>query len=158
MGKLYEYSGKVPQVAPSAHVYETAEITGDVIIGENSVIASGVRIIGNSHGPVRIGNNVQILENCVLHLLPDNELVIEDDVTIGPGCVIHGTRIGEHTVVEGGATVCDYSSVGEGCLIRAGSLVKQRDAIPAGSVAEGFPAKVTATTPRPDRPDWAIRK
>ena len=28
---------------------------------------------------------MQILENTVLHLLPDNELVIEDDVVIGPG-------------------------------------------------------------------------
>jgi len=28
---------------------------------------------------------VHILANAVLHLLPDNELITEDDVVIGPG-------------------------------------------------------------------------
>ena len=45
---------------------------------------AGVKIIGDSHGPVRIGNDVQILENTVLHLLPDNELVIEDGAIVDP--------------------------------------------------------------------------
>lgn len=158
MKNLYEYRGLWPTVADSAVIYESAEITGDVHIGENTVIASGVRIIGNAHGPVRIGKNVQILENCVLHLLPDNELIIEDHVTIGPGCIIHGTHIGAHTVVEGGATVCDYSSVGDNCLIRAGSLVKQRDVVAANQIAEGFPAKsVGHNDGLQKRPDWAIR-
>ena len=43
-----------------------------------TIIGAGVKIIGDSHGPVRIGDDVQILENTVLHLLPDNELVIDD--------------------------------------------------------------------------------
>lgn len=158
MGKLHEYKGMYPTVAESAVLYDTAEVTGDVHIGENSVIAAGVRIIGNSHGPVRIGNNVQILENCVLHLLPDNELILEDNVTIGPGCIIHGTHIGENTVIEAGSTVCDYSAVGENCRITAGSLVKQRDRIPAGKIATGFPAKVTGENEDTTRPDWAIRQ
>ena len=81
MGKLYEFNNKYPEVSESAYLYETSEITGDVIIGDNSIIASGVKIIGNSHGPIRIGNNVQILENSVLHLLPDNQLIINDNVT-----------------------------------------------------------------------------
>lgn len=43
-----------------------------------------MKIIGDAQGPVRIGERVQILENTVLHLLPDSDLVIGDDVTIGP--------------------------------------------------------------------------
>lgn len=158
MGTLYEYRGIRPTVADTAVLYDTAEVTGDVIIGENTVIAAGVRIIGNSHGPVRIGNNVQILENCVLHLLPDNELIIENGVTIGPGCIIHGTKIGENTIIEAGCTVCDDSQIGENCRIAAGSLVKQRDHIEAGKTAEGFPAKVTGENSDTARPDWAIRE
>ncbi|MCU1502743.1 MAG: hypothetical protein JWM12_2097, partial [Ilumatobacteraceae bacterium] len=78
MGQLYEYRGIVPTVAASAVLFPTAEVTGDVIIGERTIIASGVKIIGDSHGPVRIGNDVQILENTVLHLLPENDLIIDD--------------------------------------------------------------------------------
>ena len=80
MGQLYDYRGIVPTIADTAVLFPTAEITGDVVIGERTIIGAGVKIIGDSHGPVRIGDDVQILENTVLHLLPDNELVIDDGV------------------------------------------------------------------------------
>ena len=75
-------------------LFPTAEITGDVVVGERTIIGAGVKIIGDSHGPVRIGNDVQILENTVLHLLPDTDLIIDDGVIVGPGAMIHGCRIG----------------------------------------------------------------
>lgn len=158
MGKLYTYNNKYPEVDASAYLYDTAEITGDVIIGENSVIGSGVKIVGNSHGPVRIGNNVQILENTVLHLLPDNELIINDNVTIGPGCIVHGTTIGEGSVIESGAIVCDYSSLGKNTLVKSGSLVKQRSEFGDNLILEGFPAKeIEEVEGELDRPEWAIK-
>jgi carbonic anhydrase/acetyltransferase-like protein (isoleucine patch superfamily) len=100
MGQLYAYRDKSPRIAASAVLFDSAEVTGDVVIGEGSIIGAGVKIIGDSHGPVRIGARVQILENTVLHLLPDNELVVEDDVVIGPGAMIHGCHLGAGTVVE----------------------------------------------------------
>lgn len=158
MGKLYGHGGKHPAVDATADIFDTAELTGDVIVGSGSVIGSGVRIIGDSHGPVRIGKDVHILENTVLHLLPDNELVIEDGVTIGPGCIIHGTTIGVGTVVEAGCIVCDYSRVGSNVLIKAGSLVKQRAEVADNSVVEGFPAKQVGENDMPlPRPSWAFR-
>jgi len=90
MGTLYAYRDKTPSIGPGTVLFDSAEITGDVVIGRDSLIGAGVKIIGDSHGPVRIGSRVQILENTVLHLLPDNELVIDDDVVIGPGAMIHG--------------------------------------------------------------------
>ena len=141
MGKLYNYGAKYPEIKESAFLYDTAEITGDVIVGKNSVIASGVKIIGNSHGPIKIGNNVKILENTVLHLLPDNELIIEDDVIIGPGCIIHGTTIGSNSIIESGAIVCDYSKLGKNTLVKSGTLIKQRSVFDDNEILEGFPAK-----------------
>src|SRR5437868_8804327 len=94
MGRVYGYLGKEPRIDASAVLFDSAEVTGDVVIGAGSIIGAGVKIIGDSHGAVRIGERVQILENAVLHLLPDNELVLEDGVVIGPGAMIHGCRIG----------------------------------------------------------------
>lgn len=157
MGKLYNIGKKYPSVAESTVIYDSAEINGDVIIGENSIVASGVRIIGNTHGPVIIGNNVQILENTVLHLLPDNELVIEDDVTIGPGCIIHGTTIGANSIIESGAIVCDYSMLGKNTLVKSGTLVKQRSVFEDNQILEGFPAKpIGFNIDLLKRPEWAI--
>lgn len=156
MGKLYEFNKKYPKVSESALIYDSAEVTGDVIIGDNSVIGSGVRIIGNSHGPVKIGNNVQILENTVLHLLPDNELIINDNVTIGPGCIVHGTNIGANSIIESGAIVCDYSKLGENTLVTSGSLVKQRSVFEDNQILEGFPAKSIGENKEvQNRPAWA---
>lgn len=157
MGKLYEYGAKYPLVDESAFLYDTAEITGDVTIGKNTVVASGVKIIGNSHGPVKIGNNVQILENSVLHLLPDNELIIEDNVTIGPGCIIHGTIIGSNSIIESGSIICDYSQLGENTLVKSGTLVKQRSLFGDNEILEGFPAKnIGKNTEVQKKPDWAL--
>lgn len=157
MGKCYSYNNIFPTIATSTQLFDTAEITGDVIIGEHCVIGAGVKIIGNAHGPVHIGDHVQILENTVLHLLPNNSLDIHDHVTIGPGCIIHGTTIGAHSVIESGAIVCDDSVLGENTLVKAGTLVKQRDIFEDNQVLEGFPAKVTGTnTERLMPPDWGL--
>jgi carbonic anhydrase/acetyltransferase-like protein (isoleucine patch superfamily) len=158
MGQLYAYRGIVPTVAASATLFPTAEITGDVVVGERTIIGAGVKIIGDSHGPVRIGNDVQILENTVLHLLPDNDLIIDDGVIVGPGAMIHGCRIGAGTVVEPGAIVCDHSTLGAGCVVRAGAVVKQRSRFDAGVVIDGFPAVEVGRTSGPNQvPPWALQ-
>jgi carbonic anhydrase/acetyltransferase-like protein (isoleucine patch superfamily) len=158
MGRLYEFRGTWPTVAESATLFDSAELTGDIVVGADSVIGAGVKILGDSHGTVRIGRGVQILENTVLHLLPDNELVIEDDVVIGPGAMIHGCHLGAATVVEPGAIVCDWSSLGEECVVRAGAVVKQRSKFGARSVIDGFPARTVETGHgRPDLPVWAFQ-
>jgi carbonic anhydrase/acetyltransferase-like protein (isoleucine patch superfamily) len=156
MGQLYDYRGIVPTIAPSAVLFPSAELTGDVVVGARSIIGAGVKIIGDSHGPVRIGDDVQILENTVLHLLPDNDLVLDDGVIIGPGAMIHGCRIGAGSVVEPGAIVCDHSVLGVGCIVRAGAVVKQRSQFADGSEIDGFPAvAIGAVAGVPPRPPWA---
>jgi carbonic anhydrase/acetyltransferase-like protein (isoleucine patch superfamily) len=156
MGHLYAYRGILPSVAPSATLFPTAEITGDVVVGERTIIGAGVKIIGDSHGPVRIGNDVQILENTVLHLLPDNDLVIDDGVIVGPGAMIHGCRIGAGSVIEPGAIVCDHSVLGGGCVVRAGAVVKQRSHFDPGTEIDGFPGvEVGRLAAPPQLPTWA---
>jgi carbonic anhydrase/acetyltransferase-like protein (isoleucine patch superfamily) len=156
MGQLYAYHGVTPTIAASAVLFPTAEITGDVVVGERSIIGAGVKIIGDSHGPVRIGRDVQILENTVLHLLPDNQLIIDDDVTIGPGAMIHGCRLGAGSVVEPGAIVCDGSAIGAGCVVRAGAVVKQRSRFSDRVEIDGHPASEIRTIEAPNRPGWAL--
>jgi carbonic anhydrase/acetyltransferase-like protein (isoleucine patch superfamily) len=158
MGQLYEYRGIVPTIAESAVLFPTAELTGDVVVGERTIIGAGVKIIGDSHGPVRIGRDVQILENTVLHLLPDNDLVIDDGVIVGPGAMIHGCRLGAGTLVEPGAIVCDGSVLGAGCVVRAGAVVRQRSRFAAGTEIDGWPATdIGRVDAPPPLPSWALR-
>jgi carbonic anhydrase/acetyltransferase-like protein (isoleucine patch superfamily) len=157
MGTLYAYRDKTPSIGAGTLLFDSTEITGDVTIGEGCVIGAGVKIIGDSHGPVRIGSRVQILENTVLHLLPDNALIIDDDVVIGPAAMIHGCHIGRGSVIEPAAIVCDWSEVGAESVVRAGACVKQRDRFGDRSVLDGFPAKLVETlTAPPSLPGWAL--
>jgi carbonic anhydrase/acetyltransferase-like protein (isoleucine patch superfamily) len=157
MGTLYAYRDKIPSIGAGTLLFDSAEITGDVVVGDDSLIGAGVKIIGDSHGPVRIGSRVQILENTVLHLLPDNELIIEDDVVVGPAAMIHGCHIGRGSVIEPAAIVCDWSAVGPESVVRAGACVKQRDRFPARSLLDGFPARLVETLSAPPSwPDWAL--
>lgn len=95
----------------------------------------------------------------MLHLLPDNELIIEDNVTIGPGCIIHGTTIGAYSIIESGSIVCDYSKLGKNTLVKSGSLVKQSSLFSDNEILEGFPAKSTGENIETlKRPTWSIRK
>ncbi len=144
MAQLYAYRGTVPTIAGSAVLFPTAEVTGDVVIGD-------------SHGPVRIGNDVQILENTVLHLLPDNQLLIDDGAIIGPGAMIHGCHIGPGTVIEPGAIVCDGSEIGAACLVGAGAVVKQRSHFGDRLAIDGFPAIDVGRIEPASTPAWAFR-
>lgn len=141
MPKIHEFNGKLPRIGKTTEIMGTAEITGDVIIGENCYIASGVKIIGNSHGPIIIGNDVQILENTVLHLLPDNQLIINDHVVIGPNSMIHGTIIGENSIIESGSILCDFSKLGKNTWVKSGTLIPQRKEYDDNEILEGFPGK-----------------
>lgn len=78
---------------------------------------------------------------------------------IGPSAMIHGCRIGEGSIVEPGAIVCDNSELGAGCLVRAGAVVKQRSTFPAGSEIDGFPAvAVGRVGGSSETPAWAWRR
>lgn len=158
MAKLNEINGKIPEVGINTKIMGSTEVNGDVIIGSNCYIASGVKIIGDSHGPIIIGDNVVILENTVLHLLPENQLIIENDVVIGPNSMIHGTVIGENTIVESSSIICDFSKVGKNSLVKSGTLVPQRKVFKDNEIIEGFPGKVIGKNETiQEKPTWAFR-
>ncbi len=157
MGVRYAFQSGGPTIADRSVVFDSAEILGDVVVGNRCVIGARVRIIGGPHGQVRIGDNVQILPNAVLHLLPDRELVISEDVTIGSGAMIRGCWIGAGSVIEADAIVCEGSRIGPGSLILAGSCLTRDSEFGPLSVLDGIPAAVTdVLQTRPDRPSWAF--
>jgi hypothetical protein len=92
----------------------------------------------------------------VLHLLPDNELVIDDGAIVGPGAMIQGCHIGAGSVIEPGAIVCDGSVVGDRSVVRAGAVVKQRSRFPHSTEIDGLPAVEVARIDPPALPAWAL--
>ena len=137
------FNGKTPQIAPTAFVSEAAYVVGDVQIGENSSVWPGAVIRGD-FASIRIGNNSQIEDNCVVH--GAGSIVIGDNVHIGHGAVIHCSRIGNSVLIGMKATLLDDVVIGNSCVVAANSLVSPGMRIADDSFVVGVPAKVKGKT------------
>ena len=139
---LYEFEGKSPKIGNLTYVSETADVIGDVTIGDNVYIGPGARIKGD-YGTVKIGNRCDVQENCVIHARPGEVCAMHDESSAGHGSILHNCTIEKGAKIGMGAIVSDYAVVGEEALIGEGAVVRQRQEIPPRSVAVGVPAKVT---------------
>ena len=138
---LYEFEGKRPVVGKETYVSETADVIGDVVIGDECFIGPGARIKGD-YGKVRIGSRSSVQENCIIHARPDEICTVGERCTIGHGSILHNCTVGDGASVGMGAIVSDWAVVGESAIVGEGCVVRQRQEIPARKVAVGVPAKV----------------
>jgi carbonic anhydrase/acetyltransferase-like protein (isoleucine patch superfamily) len=138
---LYEFEGKSPKIGKETYVAESADIIGDVVIGDKCYIGPGARIKGD-YGSIRIGNETAIQENCVLHARPDETCSVGNQVNVGHGAILHNCTIKDGAVIGMGAIVSDWAVVEENAIVAEGCVVKQRQVIPAKKVAVGVPAKI----------------
>jgi len=133
------FDGKTPTIADTAYIFETAYIIGDVQIGDHSGILPGVVIRGD-FASIRIGHKTFIEDNSVVHT--GEPMDIGDNVIVGHSAVIHGEKIGNHTLIGSNATVLDNSEIGDHCIIGAGCVVSVGMKIPDRSFVVGVPAKI----------------
>jgi carbonic anhydrase/acetyltransferase-like protein (isoleucine patch superfamily) len=133
------FGGRAPRIASTAFVSEAAHVVGDVEIGENSSVWPGA-IIRGDFTSIKIGNNTQIEDNCVVH--GGSPVVIGDNVHIGHGAVIHCSRIGANVLIGSNATLLDEAEIGDRCVVAANCVVSQGMKIPDGSFVAGVPAVV----------------
>ena len=85
---------------------------------------------------------VNIQDGCIGHVNTDQPLIVEDDVSVGHGAIIHGCRIGRGTLIGMGAIVLNGAEIGEYALIGAGALVTENKIIPPRTLVLGTPARV----------------
>ena len=106
------------KIFPGAHVF------GNVEIGENTSVWYNAVIRGDS-GPIKIGRNSNVQDNCVLHSSPQLTLTIGDYVTIGHAAVVHGCTIGDNVLIGMNATVLNGAKIGNNSIVGAGAVIKE---------------------------------
>lgn len=138
---IYELDGRAPQVAASAWVADSAEVIGDVTLGEDVSIWFGSVLRGdNTNLHIGAGSNIQ--DASVLHSDAGQPLVVGERVTVGHQVVLHGCTIGDESLIGIGAVVLNGAKIGRNCLVGAGALVTEGKEFPDGSMIIGSPAKV----------------
>jgi carbonic anhydrase/acetyltransferase-like protein (isoleucine patch superfamily) len=138
---LYELDGMAPQIPASAWVADSAQVMGQVTLGEGASVWFGAVLRGDSDRiTVGAGSNVQ--DASVLHVDSGVPLVVGERVTIGHKVVLHGCTIGDESLIGIGAVVLNGAKIGRNCLVGAGALVTEGKEFPDGSMIIGSPAKV----------------
>src|SRR5262245_19458914 len=123
------------------YVANSATIVGDVRIGDLSSFWFNAVVRGDG-AAVTIGKRVNVQDLALIHCDTDIPNVIEDDVTIGHGAIIHGKRVGRGTLIGMGATLLSRTYIGEECLIAAGAVVPPDLEVPDRAVVMGVPGKI----------------
>jgi len=138
---VYSLKSVEPQIAASAFVADSAQVMGNVHIGEDASVWFGTVIRGDTE-TIRIGKGSNIQDSSVLHADVGKPLTIGDKVTVGHMVMLHGCTIGDDSLIGIGAVVLNGAVIGKNCLVAAGSLVTEGKVFPDGSMIMGSPAKV----------------
>lgn len=143
---IYEYLDKKPTFATpfNGWVANSAEVIGDVALGQNASVWFGAVIRGDNAN-ISIGNNTNVQENSVIHTDEGINVTIGDNVTIGHLAMLHGCQIGDNSLIGIGAVVLNNAKIGKNCVIGAKALVTEGMEIPDNSLVMGMPAKVVKT-------------
>ncbi|MEN9374346.1 MAG: hypothetical protein RIR79_1898 [Pseudomonadota bacterium] len=137
---VYELNGVSPRIAASAWVADSAQVMGEVEIGENSSLWFGAIVRGDTE-TIRIGDNTNIQDGSVLHADVGMPLTIGNNVTVGHQVMLHGCTVGDGALIGIGAIVLNGAKIGKGCIVGAGALVTEGKEFPDGSMIIGSPAK-----------------
>jgi carbonic anhydrase/acetyltransferase-like protein (isoleucine patch superfamily) len=136
------YRGVAPRIALSAYIDSSAQVIGDVVVGERSSVWLNVSIRGDVNH-VRIGDETSIQDNTVVHVDHGNyPCVIGNRVTVGHRAVLHGCMVADEALIGIGAIVLNGAKIGSGAIVAAGALVPEGMDIPPNMLVMGTPAKV----------------
>ena len=148
---LRTYQGIVPVVPTSCYVDLSAQVIGDVVLGEHSSVWMNAVLRGDVNS-IRIGARSNVQDCAVLHgmrhLYP---VIVGEMVTIGHNATVHGCVLEDTVLVGIGSTILNNARIGEGSIIAAGAVIPEQTVIPPNSLVAGVPGKVKKTLGDEDR-------
>jgi carbonic anhydrase/acetyltransferase-like protein (isoleucine patch superfamily) len=142
---LRPHKGRLPRVHPAAFVDQSAQVIGDVEIGEASGVWMHAVLRGDVHW-IRVGARSNVQDGTIVHVMTGTHpTTIGDEVTIGHGAIVHGCTLGDRILVGMGAILLNGVVVGDDSIVAAGSLLPEGMAVPPRSLVMGSPGRVLRT-------------
>lgn len=141
---LYAFDGHAPALGTDCWVAPSADVIGDVRLGDEASVWFGAVIRGDNT-PIVVGARSNVQEGAALHSDPGAPLTIGEDVTVGHHAVLHGCTVGPRSLIGMGAIVLNRAVIGEDCIVGAGALVTEGKTFSPGSLIVGSPARAVRT-------------
>lgn len=138
---IRSYKGKAPRVPATAFVDDSAQLIGDVVLGEHASVWMNTVLRGDVHS-IRVGANSNVQDCSVLHgMLNQYPVILGDWVTVGHSVTLHGCVIEDRCLIGMGCIILNGARIGTGSIIAAGTLIPERTVVEPYSLWMGSPGK-----------------
>jgi carbonic anhydrase/acetyltransferase-like protein (isoleucine patch superfamily) len=138
---IRSYKGITPSIPKSCFVDESAQLIGDVVLGENASIWMNAVLRGDVK-EIRVGANSNIQDGSVLHGMKEQYPVhLGDWVTVGHSAILHGCVIEDRCLIGMGCIILNGAHIGSGSIIAAGTLIPEKTVVEPESLWMGSPGK-----------------
>ena len=138
---IMPFKNKLPRIHASAFVAPGAHVIGDVVIKKGSSVWFAA-VLRADIAPIRVGENTNIQDGCVLHVDRGEPCILKNGVIMGHQATAHACVVEDGVLIGIGARILSGASVGAFSLIGAGALVRENSVIPPRSLVLGIPGKV----------------
>jgi carbonic anhydrase/acetyltransferase-like protein (isoleucine patch superfamily) len=148
---IRSFQGKLPTIGPGCYIDPSAQVIGDVTLGEQASVWMNAVLRGDVNS-IRIGARSNVQDCAVLHGMRNRYPVIVGElVTIGHNATVHGCVLEDAVLIGIGATVLNDARIGEGSIIAAGAVIPEHTVIPPRSLVTGVPGKIRRALGDADR-------
>jgi carbonic anhydrase/acetyltransferase-like protein (isoleucine patch superfamily) len=138
---IRSFKGISPTVPASCYVDASAQLIGDVVLGEHTSIWMNAVLRGDVH-EIRIGAHSNVQDNSVLHGMKQQcGVYLGEYVTVGHSVTLHGCVIEDRCLIGMGSIILNGAKIGAGSIIAAGTLIPERTVVEPGSLWMGSPGK-----------------
>ena len=135
------YKGISPIIPASCYVDDSAQIIGDVVLGEHASVWMNAVLRGDVHS-IRVGAHSNVQDCSVLHGMKEQYGVfVGEYVTVGHSVTLHGCTIGDRCLIGMGSIILNGAKIGAGSIIAAGALIPEKTEVEPGSLWMGSPAQ-----------------
>ena len=117
---IIQFQGLTPKIAKNVFVAPSADVIGDVVVGEGSSIWFGCVVRGDVNA-IRIGNNTNIQDLSMVHVTHYTKedksdgfpTIIGNNVTVGHRVMLHGCTVEDACLIGMSATILDGAIIGK---------------------------------------------
>jgi len=138
---IRSFKGMKPVIPASCYVDESAQIIGDVVLGEHASVWMNAVLRGDVYA-IRIGAHSNVQDCSVLHGMKNQfGVTLGEYVTVGHSVTLHGCIVEDRCLIGMGSVILNGAKIGAGSIIAAGTLIPERTVVEPGSLWMGSPGK-----------------
>lgn len=138
---IRSYQGISPTIAETCYVDQSAQIIGDVQLGEHASVWMNAVLRGDVH-EIRVGHYSNIQDCSVLHGMKEKYGVyVGDYVTVGHSVTLHGCTIEDRCLIGMGCVILNGVRIGSGSIIAAGTILPEGTVVETKSLWMGSPGR-----------------